>query len=195
MKRNRLLICAVLFIACAFPVLMASAGAEEKDAAPVFRLPSSLKIVEDEAFFNTSAETVIFPNGMSFVGEKALDMIPSLKDVFLPPTVGYIAPNVVPEDSNAVFHVVKDSISELWAQEYGHRYVYWENVAVPVGPSSQVFREDANKSRNAVFYIMAAILVFLFLPKKRSAFEDRGQERNISPENRAEFHEIDYFFP
>lgn len=109
------------------------------EEAAAIRLPSSLKVIEDEAFYgDTSIEKVIVPEGATEIGERAFANS-SLTEINLPDSITSIADTAF--DGLEGFKVTANegSYAYNWASE--NNYIY-ENVVLE---SEHPYKNDTNQ--------------------------------------------------
>ena len=86
---------------------------------PVFKLPASLQIIEDEAFEGTSLFSVELPDSVVAIGERAFSNITTLRAVSIPDSVTYIARNTFTGSENVTITASPGSYARTWARENG----------------------------------------------------------------------------
>ena len=93
-------------------------------AAGILTLPSSVKIIEDEAFYgDSSIEKVIVPEGATEIGSKAFGAS-SVKEIELPGTLEKIAGDAFADCEEVLFICEEDSLAYSYAQEH-------DNILLP----------------------------------------------------------------
>ena len=86
--------------------------------AAKLNLPAGLKIIEAEAFMgDSSIDEVVLPDGVEIIGSKAFANS-SLKQIFLPSSVTYIAEDAF--DRDIVIEATEGTIAYIWAKENGY---------------------------------------------------------------------------
>ncbi len=159
--------------------------AEQIDDAATFIFPSSLNIIEEEAFEGTHVKTAILPDGFQYIGQNAFAGDSVLTDVYIPTSTEYIADTAFPMNSDLIIHGVEDSYAQKWAEENNIPFVV-EDIWKPV--------VDDGKTAS----IQEAGLAFLFqivIPKKIIKIGSRAKDESIRPQDRPELYPIDYSFP
>ena len=86
---------------------------------PVFKLPASLQVIEDEAFEGTSLFSVELPDSVVTIGERAFSNISTLHAVSIPDSVTYIARNAFTGSKNVTITASPGSYARTWAKENG----------------------------------------------------------------------------
>lgn len=86
---------------------------------PVFKLPASLQIIEDEAFEGTSLFSVELPDSVVTIGERAFSNISTLRAVSIPDSVTYIARNTFTGSEDVTITASPGSYARTWARENG----------------------------------------------------------------------------
>lgn len=86
---------------------------------PVFKLPASLQVIEDEAFEGTSLFSVELPDSVVTIGERAFSNISTLHAVSIPDSVTYIARNAFTGSDKVTITASPGSYARTWAKENG----------------------------------------------------------------------------
>lgn len=86
---------------------------------PVFKLPASLLVIEDEAFEGTSLFSVDLPDSVVTIGERAFSNISTLHAVSIPDSVTYIARNAFIGSDKVTITASPGSYARTWAKENG----------------------------------------------------------------------------
>ena len=86
---------------------------------PVFKLPASLQVIEDEAFEGTSLFSVELPDSVVTIGERAFSNISTLHAVSIPDSVTYIARNTFTGSDKVTITASPGSYARTWAKENG----------------------------------------------------------------------------
>lgn len=87
-------------------------------ADSTFFFPSSLRMIEEDAFSGTAAETLILPEGFLLVLDNAFAGTDSLSNAYIPWTTVYIADNAFSGDSGLVIHGIEGSYAHNWAKKH-----------------------------------------------------------------------------
>lgn len=162
-----------------------SGYAEQIDDTPTFIFPSSLNMIEEEAFAGTPVKNVILPDGFQYIGENAFEGDSALTDIYIPSTTEYIADTAFPMNSDLVIYGVEDSYAQEWAEENNIPFAV-ENIWKPI--------VDNGKTAS----IQEVGLAFLFqivIPKKIIKIGSRAEDESLRPQDRPELYPIDYSFP
>jgi len=93
--------------------------AAEVVSPPVFKLPASLQVIEDEAFEGTSLFSVELPDSVVTIGERAFSNITTLRDVSIPDSVTYIARSAFTGSDKVTITASPGSYARTWAKENG----------------------------------------------------------------------------
>ena len=88
-------------------------------SAPVFKLPTSLQIIEDEAFEGTALVAVDLPETVEEIGDRAFANIPSLRILKIPDNTKRIGTKIVAGSNNVTIAAALGSYARSWAQENG----------------------------------------------------------------------------
>ena len=187
MNKKWLLIMSVVVL-CLLPLFVtASAEESESGIGGTFKLPSSLVIIEDEAFKGTAAETVIFPDGLESIGAEAFANVHTLRDVYIPDTTTYIADTAFTVTPDLTIHGIDNSYAKDWAHEHEIPFVVddiWTEV-VKSGWSPAVRVERIR------LYIATIVLIILFEFFRLGYYEVRSRR----PQDRPDLYPIEYRFP
>ena len=103
--------------------LQSSAGKADVVAMQTFRLPASLKSIEDEAFEGTAIVSVDLPETVESIGENAFARIPSLRVVRIPEKTKQIAKTAFAGSNNVTIIGSPGSYARTWAHENGIPFV------------------------------------------------------------------------
>ncbi|MBR1686488.1 MAG: leucine-rich repeat protein [Clostridia bacterium] len=90
-------------------------------ASTTLHLPASLTVVQEEAFLDTAATSVVVPEGCIRIESKAFTG-PNLLAVSLPESVNFIADDAIA--SGVTVWCVPGSYAASWAQDHGYRVVF-----------------------------------------------------------------------
>ena len=85
----------------------------------VLDLPANLATIEANAFEGTSAETVILPEGCTFIGARAFAGCRDLEDVYIPTTLTSIAADAFANSPNVRFIIGNNPTAESYAKKHG----------------------------------------------------------------------------
>ena len=150
-------------------------------------MPSYLKEVDEEAFAGTALNTVILPNGLLRIHEKAFADIIHLGDVYIPPTTIYIGEHVFEGSSKPTIHGVKGTFAEKWTKK--HRLPF-------VADNIWCLLDSGEKSFSTHSSLQAVVVR---MPKAKKAFLAKyscnNKNRSMRPQDRPELNPIDYRFP
>lgn len=152
-----------------------------------FILPLSLQEIEEEAFENTPVETVIFPDGLLRIREKAFEGAWNLIDIYIPDSLEFIADSAFPIASNLTIHGIDGSYAKDWAHRHEIPFVIddiW-NVFVLRGNSHNTQTKPINR------FIATIVLIIIFSFFRSCYYELRSRR----PQDRPELYPIEYRFP
>lgn len=152
-----------------------------------FVLPSSLEIIEEDAFMGTAVKTIFFQEGLLSIGDYAFADSRDLTEVYIPTTVEYLGKNAFSSNKRMTIHGIIGSIAERWAKEH----------QVPFAPSN-IWNEvdDSRNIKNLVSISNERILKAIDNESNnhlRGRTEDEG--KSMRPQERPELNPIDYRFP
>jgi len=163
----------------------AAGYAEQIDDTATFIFPSSLIVIEDEAFAGTSVKNAILPDGFQYISENAFEGDSALTNVYIPPTTEYIADNAFPMHSDLIIHGVKDSYALEWAEEHNISFVV-----------DNIWKSIIDNGNNVRIQEIGLVFLFLiFIPKQITQIGSRVEDERIRPKNRPELYPIEYSFP
>jgi len=162
---------ALLFLMAAF----LSAGAEEQPSEGVFRLPSSVRVISEDAFRETAASAVYLPESVETIEDWAFADMPNLRDVYIPPTTTFIGEASFEGAADLTVHGVEHSAAQDWAEKHGFRFVHddvWMLMPAPVRlPVPARFAVAPVPVRgptpHILYLIWLALAAMLLLPKLR----------------------------
>ena len=100
-------------MAAAFLCLSVSGGAEG------FTLPASLQTIEEEAFAGTAIESLVFPETLTDVGDRAFADISALETVTIPTTEGLTVSDTAFEGSDVLIRGEEGGYAQEWAERNG----------------------------------------------------------------------------
>jgi len=186
MNKKVFMLLIMLLATLFFSLPSASADGLEKQQA-VYTLPLSLLKIEDEAFSNTAAEKLIFPDGLVYIGEEAFSDAWKLTVVYIPETTKYIADTAVPNNASIEIHGINGSYAEDWAKKRGIPFVE-ENIWRPILD---------NGNTVSIQELGVDFFYRTVNPKRIIKIVPRAEDEDESkrPQDRPELNPIDYRFP
>ena len=156
-------------------------------AGAAFVFPSSLQLIEEEAFEGTFASTIVFPNGFLRVENDAFANNYRLTDAFIPPTTQFISGTTFSSSSNSIIHGVKGSYANEWADEHNVPFVednlwnlilYNGTTVVVDKPGTKFILKTVHSDKHT---------------RIASIIKENGESKR--PQDRPELNPIDYRFP
>ena len=156
-------------------------------AGAAFVFPSSLQLIEDEAFEGTAVNTLVFQNGLLRVEKDAFAENHGLTDVYIPPTAQYISDTAFSLSLNLTIHGVEGSYANEWADEHNITFVednIW-SLILNNGTRVVVDKPRAKSLFKTIRSDDSAKLV--------SKTKENGESKR--PQDRPELNPIDYRFP
>ena len=187
MRSNKAIVVMLFALIALFSLGIALAETPDDAARATYVLPSSLTMVEDEAFAGTAVKTVVFPDGLLSIGERAFEGVNSLADVYIPPSTKHIADSAFPVNDELAIHGVRGSYAQRWAKKHKVHFVeddIWKNL-LDNGKPVEVYRTidillgsavDSDKLDHAIPWAKDDVL-------------------SRRPQDRPELNPIDYRFP
>ena len=158
---------------------------EEAPLSRTFALPSSLLVIEDEAFMGSAFEDVIIPEGVESIGARAFAENRSMKTVKIPGSVYAIGAEAFGETDGLVITGEGGSYAEKWAVI--HRVAF-----IPADHDGTLRVTGYMDRYEAIDVESGTIQADI---KNRIWFFGPDQGRIIRPCEKAEMHPIDLFFP
>ena len=114
-KMRVTLLCSVL---CGLALLLScrvsTAAAQEEG---IFRLPAGIKEIDEQAFANTSAVSIVLPEGVEYIGPYAFADC-KVQAINLPASVASIDETAF-SGTDPIITVVRGSFGEVWAHNHG----------------------------------------------------------------------------
>ena len=157
----------------------------EEDFARSFALPSSLLVIEDEAFMGSAFEDVVIPEGIERIGARAFADNRSMKTVKLPGSVCAIGAEAFGETDGLVIIGEGGSYAEKWAFLHHVAFIPADhNVTLCVTGSMD--RHEALEADGSM--VQAEV-------KARVWFQGPDQDRTPRSCEKAKLHPIDLAFP
>ena len=189
MKRKIVLILMVLMAVLILPPHISGAAADSisGESSPTFRFPSSILVIEDEAFEGTAVQQVILPEGLLSIGERAFENAPFLTDVYIPGTTEYIADSAFSMTATLTVHGIDGSYAMEWARRNEVPFVVddiWNGFAL-----KGKVHHPQHDPISGFITIVVLLIAFWFI---RSCDYERRSRR---PQDRQELNPIDYRFP
>lgn len=153
----------------------------------VFVFPSSLQLIDEEAFEGTAVKTVFFPNGFIRIENDAFANNLYLTDIYIPPTTKYISETAFSSDENYIIHGVKESYAEEWAKKHKIPFVE-ENIWKLLLDNGKT----VSVNEPAVDFLYNTVN-----PERIIKMVHRAEDEDESkrPQDRPELNPIDYRFP
>ena len=115
-------------------------------AAAAFRLPSSLRIIEDEAFEGTAIVSAELPETLESIGEHAFAGIPTLRSIRIPENTKEIAKTAFAGSNGVTITGAPGSYARTWAKENGIPFAPVTVMTADSGPvqisADNSYRQD-----------------------------------------------------
>ena len=152
-----------------------------------FVLPSSLIIIETEAFKGTAPVTVTLQNSTVSIGDSAFANAIALRSIYIPDSVKYIGEHAFKGIPNLTIRSEKDSYASAWAKANNVAFIQ-ENTGFSVLKALRVLLGEH-------FVLSVGLCCMIpsgdFRKQKRTAYT----EKSMRPQDRPELYPIDYRFP
>lgn len=152
-----------------------------------FVLPSSIIVIEDEAFEGTAVKVVVLPDGLLSIGARAFENARFLTDVYIPDTTEYIADSAFSITSSLTIHGIDGSYAKDWAHRHEIPFVIDDIWTVFV-----LRGNSHNTQTNPINRIIATIVLIIIFSFFRSCYYEIRSRR---PQDRPELYPIEYRFP
>lgn len=156
----------------------------ERDTA-VF--PTSLTLIENEAFEGTVFSTLVFQNGLISISEHAFSNTNQLKDAYIPSSAEYISDSAFYNSTIGTVFGINGTYAQGWAKRHGLKFAHRDYWAV----SPRAMRFGA-----AVVFALSGFVCPL---PGGDARKIRQYVKRIivsmRPQDRPELNPIDYKFP
>ena len=148
--------------------------------------PSSLRIIENDAFAGTAFSAVFFEKGLEYIGDCAFRPSAALRNTYIPDSVSAIGENAF--EVSVLIHGIEGSYSQLWANEHEYRFTV-----------SNVWSERA-ALKSLLLPHELIIMLILFVPVddgKQIVLCKRIRKviKSMRPQDRPELYPINYRFP
>ena len=185
-KRITAIMIALVFITF-LPLKMTNATADDSERKTMLVFPATLKSVEDEAFLNTAAKTVVFPEGFLYIGNRAFANSKNLNSIVIPSSTAYIADSAFSDSGDMIIYGVKGSYVQDWAEKNGVAFI-----------SRSIWSFLSNNRKKANHYIAQAqriVHACLALAFANAVLTGQDKNRSRRPQDRPELNPIDYRFP
>lgn len=185
-KRISAILSLLVYLAL-LPLSTMNAKGDEPEQKAIFRFPASLKYIEAEAFSDTGAEIIVFPEGFLHLGDNAFSENTHLRNIVLPATTIYIADSAFPITEETLIHGVKGSYVQNWARKHGASFVrdgVWKAIL-----------DNGKKTGNCIKQIHDLFHALLALMYFSTVITGQDRDRSRRPQDRPELNPIDYRFP
>lgn len=90
---------------------------------PVAVFPEKLIRIEDEAFSGTNFWTILFHEGLRYIGDRAFEENKRLQSVYLPESVNCIGRDAIPDNEGLLVVGKAGSFAQQWAEKQGFRFL------------------------------------------------------------------------
>ena len=176
----------VLFMFSLLSFLSVMFAPEEEDPFFFFfSLPSSLLVIEDEAFMGSAFEDVVIPEGVESIGARAFADNHSMKTVKIPGSVTAIGIDAFDGANRLLIIGEGGSYAEKWAVIHHVAFIPADHT-VTLHVTGSMDRHEALEAESGV--IQAEI-------KNGAWFRDPDQEEAPHSYEMAKMHPIDLVFP
>lgn len=180
----------VLLLMHMFPLLaLAESSVITPETNLLFSFPSSLLVIEEEAFFGTGANELFFQCEIKFIGDRAFSNMPNLEKVYVPESVTYIGIDAFEGSGNLKILGKKGSYAEDWANKYGFSFVVDYELRILIYSANNYKTLLAKKTA-----IKTELNIFSSRQCKPNSWRVRSL-KNMRPQKRSELHAIEERFP
>lgn len=187
MKKALVLMLMALAFMALFPLSGAVAENEEQSREGIFRFPSALTEIGEEAFEDTAASVIVFSDRLERIGDRAFSGMESLTDVYIPPSVEAIADAAFSPSPALLIHGAGGSYAQKWAKEHRIAFVVdniWKHILDHDGTSGG--RAATGEVRYRTVNPQKSV---------RRIPESVNDRESMRPQDRPELNPIDYRFP
>ena len=187
MKKFIVILLVILLFVALLPKDALCLDITASNKATIFNVPSSVKIIAEEAFAGTIVQTVVFQSQVQFIGSNAFQDADYLKIIYIPDSVVFIAESAFPKNDGLTIHGVKGSYVQKWAEENSFDYVV-DDIWTDTQTTEGIHVENL------------LCLFWIICPADENAFI-RFFERikrfikSMRPQDRPELYPINYRFP
>lgn len=150
-------------------------------------LPASLHEIEEEAFENTAAESIIFPELLTTIGNRAFARNNALATVYLPESIKYIGAHAFDESHELTIRGVEGSYAAAWAKTHN---VPFEQVESAASWITRLGRLVRGTSLFSLSFGYACPMIQFRRRRKTEIWE-----RSMRPQDRTDLYPINYRFP
>ena len=178
----------MFFMAALLSVLTVFFAPEAEDTlSRGFALPTSLLVIEEEAFMGTGLENVVIPEGTERIESRAFAGNRSMKTVTIPESVYAVSADAFDGANGLVIMGESGSYAERWARIHGVAFLPADRVIeFRVSGSGPVDRQESLGAGNSVILSEA---------KEKARFRDPDPVRSPRSCEKAKMHPIDLVFP
>lgn len=187
MKKTGLIALILLMFGTLFFFESVYADELNSDFRDALILPVSLQEIEEEAFFGTSAQIVVIPEGFPELKNKALEGMKRLTDLYIPQSTINISDTAFSVNQFLTIHGVNHSYSEAWAKR--HQIPFIADYAYYTIECGERIKKASGILHNCAPDVIKCPKIIVV--------HERGQDDGKSkrPQERSELNPIDYRFP
>ena len=186
MKRQLTIVVFAIFFLLSSLNWAGAEGLQQKEKG-AFILPPSLIEIEEEGFWGTNAQTVVFPDGFMTLQDGVFENALKIQSVYLPPSTAFIAESAFPKKADLTIYGAEESYTQEWAEAHEFQFVPRE-IGNLTADYSKKIRE--HKTDNYFFYLLG-LLEGIDLRMPLSETENLSRR----PQDRPELNPVDYKFP
>lgn len=187
MKKYIVFLLVILLFMALLPIDTVCLDITASNKATIFNVPSSVKIIAEEAFAGTIVQTVVLQSEVLYIGSNAFRDANYLKVIFIPDSVAFIADSAFPKNNGLTIHGVEGGYVQNWAEVIGLDFVVddiWTDTQISDG-----IHVDNLLS---LFWIICPADEKVFI-----SFVERIKRfiKSMRPQDRPELYPINYRFP
>ena len=183
MKKTILLFCGSVVLL----LLLSFASAQGYQGDDVFRLPASLRVIEESAFEGTGASKVVLMGEVERIESRAFARMPRLEAAFIPPSTRAIAADAFEGSRRPVVFGRPGSYAHRWALRQGYLFMpcdLWHSPYDGAGTEHLLCLYPLPDGNDSEDHLIA-----------KKANGPPGDELMTSPKDKPEMRTLDYDFP
>lgn len=187
MKKNTMFLTLILCVFISFMMFPSLGMQNEQNGKPKFVLPAALILIEESAFDNTAADSVVLPDSLIAIGDLAFARNGYLREILIPESVRYIGENAFEEVTALTIRGAVNSYAASWACEHSIAFVPVNTVSASI--------KTLKKTMEAANYVLLSISCLCMDINLRRRRRLEYIEISMRPQDRIELYPINYRFP